>query len=367
MADLPRVAYTVLQSWHRVPGGTATSALRLGEALVATGEIDLVGVGPRGAPPPAPWTPSFPVRRLPLPYPAVYEVWHRWRRLPVQRATGAVDLVHATAPTVPPAGGAPLVVTVHDVFPLTDPERFTPRGVRLLTRGLELARDEAALVLCPSQATADECAAHGFDRATLRVVPWGVSVRRPEDARIDAALRRHGLRAGGYLLAVGTVEPRKNLRTLIAAVARTARADVPLAVVGPDGWNEDLEPVVAAAGERVRRLGFVSDDDLAALEAGALALCVPSLREGFGMSVLDAMSLGTPVVTSTDVALREVAGDAGLAVEALDVDGWVAALDELVGDDDRRRELGRRGVARATHRTWAATASATLAAYRELW
>jgi glycosyltransferase involved in cell wall biosynthesis len=364
VSDLPRVAYTLLQCWHEVPGGTAVSALRLAEALVATGDVDLVGVGPWGRRlPEAPWTPPIPLRRLPLPHQLVYDAWHRVAWPPVQLATGPVDVVHATATTVPPPGGAPLVVTVHDLFPLTDPDRFTPRGVRLLRAGIDRARS-ARLVLCPSQATADDCAAHGFDPDRVRVTPWGVAPRPVDDAARASVRRRHRLDRR-FVLWVGTVEPRKNLPMLLDAFGRVGHDDVDLALVGPDGWNEELAPHLDALGGRVRRLGFVPDDDLAALYAEASVFALPSVREGFGLPVLEAMGQGTPVVVSSDPALVEVAGGAAVVADAADPGAWAAAIDGLLDDPARSAALSDAGRARAAAHTWAATARLTLDAYRE--
>jgi glycosyltransferase involved in cell wall biosynthesis len=358
------VAYTLLQCWHEVPGGTAVSAIRLAEALAATGEVDLVGVGPWGRRvPAAPWTPPIPVRRLPLPHQLVYDAWHRIAWPPVQLATGPVDVVHATATTVPPAGGAPLVVTVHDLFPLTDPDRFTPRGVRLLGAGIDRARS-ARLVLCPSQATADDCAAHGFDPGRLRVTPWGVAPRHVDDAARAAVRRRHRLERR-FVLWVGTVEPRKNLPMLLEAFGRVEHDDVDLVLVGPEGWNEQLAPHLDALGGRVRRLGFVPDDELVALYAEAAVFALPSVREGFGLPVLEAMSQGTPVVVSDDPALVEVAGGAAVVADAADPAAWAVAVDGLLDDTARSAELAAAGRARAAEHTWEATARLTLAAYRE--
>lgn len=320
-------------------------------------------MGPRGSSVPSPpWTPPIGIHRLPLPYPLIYEVWHRWRRLPVQRATGRVDIVHATTTMVPPSGGAALVVTVHDLFPWTDPSRLNARGARLLSRGLELARDEASAILCSSEATAAACRANGFRSDRLHVVALGPSFEPPEPATTTAALRELGLDRDGYLLAVGTIEPRKNLRTLLQAVVKLERHH-PLVVVGPDGWNEDLAPLIEAAGDRVRRVGFVSEATLAALCDGAMALCCPSLGEGFGMPVLDAMTVGTATVTSKDPALLELVGPEGITVDALDVDGWATALERVVDDEELRRSVGEQGRRLAAGYTWEAAADATLQVY----
>ncbi len=353
-----RVAVTLEQCWHTVPGGTARAALESVRALVAHSDLDLVGVSARhSAPPPAAWAPEIPVEALPLPRLALYESWH-WLRWPaVERATGPVDVIHATGMAVPPPS-APLVVTVHDLAFLRTPEQFTRRGVSFFRRALELTRRDATLVMCPSQATLDDCARNGFDQARLRLVPWGVDPR-PADASAVAGVRtRFGIR-GRYVLWTGTIEPRKNLPTLLTAFERLARPDVDLVLAGPQGWNEDLGAQLARLGARVHSVGFVDPDDLRALYAGADVFCFPSLEEGFGLPVLEAMAQGTAVVTSRGTATAEVAGDAGVLVEPLDVDGLTEALALLLDDAPERERLGAAGRERATDRfSWAHTATA---------
>jgi glycosyltransferase involved in cell wall biosynthesis len=170
-------------------------------------------------------------------------------------------------------------------------------------------------------------------------------------------------------LFVGTIEPRKNLAGVIGAMARLAGRDVDLVLVGPDGWNEDLDARLAAlagTGIAVHRLGFQAPEVLPALYAGAAAFCFPSLREGFGMPVLDAMAQGAPVVTSTGTATAEVAGDAGLLVEPTDHGAIAAALGEVLDDPALADRLRDRGRARAREFTWARTAQLTVAAYDEV-
>jgi glycosyltransferase involved in cell wall biosynthesis len=332
--------------------------------MVAAGGVDLIGVGPGGRRVPSPpWTPALPIKRLPAPYQLIYDLWHRVHWPPVQRATGRVDLVHATTAMVPPSGGVPLAVTIHDLFPLTDPDRFTPRGVRLLTAGIERARATADLVLCPTQATADDCLAHGFAPDRIRVTPWGTAPVEVSPAELERVRTAHGLQRP-YVLWVGTVEPRKNLRSLIDAFAALGSRDEELVLVGPDGWNEDLSARLAPLGSRVRRLGFVSGVDLVALYAGATVFCFPSLREGFGLPVIEAMAAGAPVIASNDAAVAEVGGDAALLIDPTDHDGWVDALRSVLDDPTLADRLAAAGRARARTFTWERAAAQTLAAYQ---
>jgi glycosyltransferase involved in cell wall biosynthesis len=299
-----------------------------------------------------------------LPRLALYESWHWLRRPKVERATGAVDVIHATGMAMPPPS-APIVATVHDLAFTRDPSQFTRRGVAFFRRAISLARRDATLVICPSQATLDGCVAQGFDPARLRLVPWGIAVT-PADERSVAGIRaRFGL-PGRYVLWTGTIEPRKNLPVLLDAFARLGRDDVTLVLVGPRGWNEDLEARLDRLGRRVVALGFVDPDALRALYAGAEVFCYPSIEEGFGLPVLEAMAQATPVVTSSGTATAEVADDAGVLVDPADVAGLADALSKLLDDEQERARLGGAGQRRASERfTWEATATALAAVYAE--
>jgi glycosyltransferase involved in cell wall biosynthesis len=367
MTTPARVAVTLEQCWHRVPGGTASSAIGSVRALQAHTDLDLIGVSARHGGPPAPdWRPPIPVRALPLPRPALYESWNRLRRPAVERATGPVDVIHATGMAVPPRS-APLVVTVHDLAFLDDPSLFTARGVRFFHRCIDLARDHADLVTCPSQATVDRCVAAGFDPGRLRLVPWGIEAEPAGDEAVAAVRRRLGIERP-YILWNGTIEPRKNVGVLVEAFGRLGRADVELVLAGPEGWNDELERLAGAlTSARIRRTGFLPEPDLAALRAGAVAFAFPSRVEGFGLPVLEAMAQGTPVVTSSGTATAEIVGDsdAGLLVAPGDVEALTAALAGLLDDHDERDRRGKAAAERARAFSWARTAGLLAAVYAE--
>ncbi len=362
------MALTVEQCWHRVPGGTATAALGTIAALAERDDLDLIGVAARHAgPPPAAFAPGIPVAHLPLPQKALYEAWHGVRRPRVERATGAVDVVHGTAIAVPPTE-APLVMTINDLAFLADPTQATRHGNRFFRRGTELARRHAQLVLVPSEATATECRAAGFAPDRIRLVPYGVVAHPATDEAVAALRERRGLDRP-YVLFVGTVEPRKNLGAVAAAVATLHGRSIDLVLVGPDGWNEDLRSRLApldGTDVRVHRLGFVTPAELPALYAGAAVFCYPSLREGFGLPVLEAMAHGAPVVTSSTTSTAEVAGDAGLLVDPTAHAALGEALARLIDDPALADDLRERGRQRAATYTWARTAALTAAAYAEV-
>ncbi len=365
--DRLRVAVTLEQCWHRVPGGTATSVLELVRELDRRPGLDLIGVGARHPRRPAgPFTPPIEVAQLPLPRPVLYEAWHGLRRPAVERATGPVDVVHATAVAVPPKT-APLVVTIHDLAFLAEPSHATGHGNRFFRRGLELTRRDADLVLCPSAATRDECLVAGIEGDRLRVVPWGVHPVEVTDDDLRGVRRRYGLHHP-YVLFCGTQEPRKNLKGLVDAFVLVAgeNPEVDLVVVGPSGWNEDLGARIDAAGldRRTRTLGFVPDADKHAVYAGASVFCYPSLREGFGLPVLEAMAQGAPVVTSAGTATAEVAGGAALLIDPREPGAIAGELLRVLDDASLAGELAARGRARAAEFPWSRTADLTLDAYR---
>jgi glycosyltransferase involved in cell wall biosynthesis len=362
----------MLHSWHRIAGGTARAAESLGRELAATGEVDLVGIAPLGwgrwGRKPAHLDSDFPVRHLPAPHQLIYESWHRLRLPPVQWVTGTVDIVHATTATVPPAAGARLVVSIHDLFPLQYPEMFTSRGLAMLGRGIELARTEADVVLVPSEATRQDCLHAGFREERLRIVPLGADTVAVDPVRAQALERRYGLNRP-FVLWVGTAEPRKNLATLVAAMEHLLAApdapDAELILVGPGGWHLDLDALLHGR-DRIRHLGFVDDHDLAALYSMATVTALPSHAEGFGLTAIESLTHATPVVVSAGSATAEVVGDAGVVVPATDEVGWATALGDLLRHPDQAAAMGEAGRAHAAGFTWQHCAAETLAAYRSL-
>ena len=287
----------------------------------------------------------------------------RWP--PVQRATGPVDAIHATGMAVPPRT-APLAVTVNDLAFLRHPDHFTARGLRFFAQSLELARNDADIVVCPSQHTADDCLRAGIAADRVRIVPYWVDdcIAPPQEA--EGARQRFGL-AERFVLWVGTAEPRKNLSGLLEAWQTLDRSAEQLVLVGPAGWKSGLDGDLAANGQSIRRLGFVSEADKRALMRAAAVVCYPSLTEGFGLPVLEAMVQETPVVTSATGATGEVAGAAGVLVNPLRPQEIADALAGLLDSPEEASRLGQRGRERArAEYTWQRTGQGLLDVYREI-
>jgi glycosyltransferase involved in cell wall biosynthesis len=349
-----RVAYTLEQCWHEHPGGSATSAIEVARRLIERRDVELVGIAGRHRNQPEPaFAPPITVRQLAIARPWLYESWNRFERPRVERATGPVDVCHSTI-AIPAAARTPHVVTVHDVAFVHHPERFSRHGVRVMRAGLERCR-RADLVLCPSRATVADLIALGFDEGRIRLVPWGVEavpVTDADRARVRAAYAL----PERFVLFVGTVEPRKNLRRLTRAAA-ALDPPLPLVVAGATGWGD-----AAPEDGGVHFLGFVPQRDLPALYSSAAAFAYPSLEEGFGLPIIEAMAYGLPVVTSRGSATEETAGGAAVLVDATEVDSIAEGIVTALDDPSRWGELGR---AHAATLTWEAAADATAAAYRE--
>jgi glycosyltransferase involved in cell wall biosynthesis len=355
-----RVAITLEQCWHDVPGGTGVYGIEVARELATLPGLEVIGVaGRHRSPATAGFAPPIGVRALPLAGPFLYESWLRFGWPRVEAATGAVDVVHATS-IIPAATSLPLVVTVHDLAFLHDPSHFTKRGVSVFRRSMDLVKSRAARVVCVSQATLDDCLDHGFDAERLRCVENGVRPVVVSDGAVRDVVARHRL-PERYLLFVGTIEPRKNLARLIEAHAMLGDRIPDLVVVGAAGWGETIE-VPAASRARVHMTGFVSADDLAALYSGAVALCYPSIREGFGLPILEAMAQGTPVVTSANGATEEVAGGAAVLVDPMDV---ASIADGILRVIEQRDVLSARARDRAAQLSWKRTAQLTREVYAE--
>jgi glycosyltransferase involved in cell wall biosynthesis len=304
-------------------------------------------------------TSRFPAR-------VAHALWARGSWPPLEHWTGTVDVVHATNYVALPSR-APTVVSVYDLGFVHSPELYRPE-----TRAYEpLVRDAIArggTVHTISDYVAREVRDHFgvAEERVVRVYP-GVDDTTPGDAAAGRSL------AGGetYVLALGTVEPRKNLPTLVRAFDRLATVDdrVQLVVAGPDGWGvEPFDDAVAWArnGARIRRIGYVTDAQRADLLAGAAVLAYPSLYEGLGFPPLEAMAAGVPVVTTRGGALPEAVGDAALCVEPTDVEGLADALTRALSDVDLRASLVARGHEQVAHFPWAHAIDGFVDLYRRV-
>ena len=354
-------------------GGIGRYAQELARALLGA-DLDLTAfVVDRQGRAPAPPLDRLPAVRLRLPNRAwrARTLLSSFAGAHMDGVVGSVDLFHGTDHLLPPLARTASVLTVHDLSHLHVPETHLPLNRTFLRVMLPRFVRAADMILADSESTRrDVIEAYGVPEDRVRTAHLGVDARyaKPSPEAIEAVRTRHGL-PRRYLLGVGTLEPRKNLRTLLAAFAALARPDLGLVLVGPRGWRVEEalggQTLPASVRERVVMTGLVPEDDLPAIYGGAEVFAFPSLFEGFGLPVLEAMACGAAVVASDSTSLPEVVADAGVLVPPLDVDAWVSALRALLDDEGRRARLGEAARARAAGFTWEATAAVTRAAYEE--
>jgi glycosyltransferase involved in cell wall biosynthesis len=328
-----------------------------GYAITRTGRRDLGGLLPPGVHPATSWLPAR----------AVHPMWARMAHPTIEHWTGPVDLVHSPNFIAPPAR-VPVIVSVHDLAFVHSPELCRPEAAQLeplLWRAIE----RGAFVHTGSDHVAVEIREHfGLPPERVARVYSGIATHATRaDAHAGHAL------AGGdrYVLAIGTVEPRKGLPGLVRAFDELARDDpcVRLVIAGGDGWGTDALATAisgARAADRVVQLGYVSDDDHAALLAGASVLAYPSLYEGFGHPPFEAMAAGVPVVTTDAGSLPEVVGDAALFVPPGDDAALADALRRVLTDPALRDDLVARGHVRAQAFPWSKAIDDFVALYRRV-
>jgi len=289
-------------------------------------------------------------------------------------AADDLDLFHSTCSTVPTGFGGPQLFTCHDLTVLSHAECHTVENKVHSLTGLLRAHLGGAHFLAISETTAGEL------RRQLEIPAGRIHVvhlaAAPQFRRLEqnpsACLRQRFDVEGNFLLAVGTLEPRKNLRRLIdayGALGEDLRRRWPLLLAGGEGWHhEDLLRQLEERPElsTVRRLGPVGSEDLLHLYNAAGLFVYPSLAEGFGLPLLEAMACGAPVLTSAGGATAEVAGDAARLVDPHDTEALSSALEALLAEPATREGLRTRGFERAHAFSWAATAGETLALYHRL-
>lgn len=302
-----------------------------------------------------------------------------WARLGWQLALACrkekADLLHVTyaGPLVAPC---PMISTIHDVAYLAEPSWFSPRDRLVLTAGVGATVKRCARIITVSEHAKKEIVKNlGLppERVAVTLEAAAPHYRRLERSALDKSTTLARFRISKpYILAVGNLQPRKNLARLVEAFARTTRkSDEPcqLVLAGKAQWRESevLDCISRAGiGQRVVFTGYVSDEDLVTLFNEALTFAYPSLYEGFGLPVIEAMACGTPVLTSRVTSLPEVAGEAALLVDPLSIDSISDGLTRLLTDPGLRSSLSEKGMARAATFSWKACAAATATVYREV-
>ena len=292
------------------------------------------------------------IRTWPLPFShAVRTAWSRLGRPAAERLLGGFDALHFSDWMYPPQRAGARATTIHDLVPLHHPEWTTARTRSMHSRKYRNAAETCDVVFVNSAFTGrDVTSTLGVPEEKIRVAhPAPKVVFTPDGPAADLG--------APYVLTVATLEPRKNLQVLVEA-HRLLGGRLELAVVGAEGWGK--QPLLDAPG--VRRLGYVSDEELARLYRGAAVVAYPSRFEGFGIPVIEAMACGAPVVVSSHESLDEASGDAALRADPDDPAAYAVALEDAVAERERLVRLGLEHVATFT---WRGVGETFLRGYRE--
>ncbi len=281
------------------------------------------------------------------------------------------DLFFSPVHVLPFFASSPAVVTIHDVDYVLHPEAYTSKGRSYLKLTTWWAVRRAKLILTPSEASKKNLVRYfRCPPEKIRVTPLGPMAQEiPAAEKIEAAKKRYGLEK--YFIFVGRLETKKNAARIVQAFKKIS-AEFPetkIVLIGRPGRGiESVEEAIAAADldERILRPGWISGEDVTALTAGAIGLIFASLAEGFGIPILDAFLLGTPVVTSKGIATEEVAGGAALLVDPSSVEEIAAAMKRLYLEPALREELARKGIKRVKNFSWEKTAAQTIAVFQEI-
>lgn len=305
-----------------------------------------------------------------IPGRVVQKAWKTIHFPPFDWFAGRADVYHFPNFIRPPLARGRSVVTIHDAAFLRFPDTIEVRNYHYLTRCIKRTVERSDVILAVSDFTARELQELlGLPADRIRAIPSGLSpdFRRANPEAVDATRLRLRLDRP-YLLSVGTLEPRKNYPFLIEVFERLA-FDGDLVIAGMKGWKTDgifERRDASPRRDRIHLLQYVDEADLAPLYSGAEAFVIPSLYEGFGFPPLESMQCGTPVVSAATGSLPEVLGDAALLLGDFALDGWIHAIDSLLGDADRRAALAAAGLRHAAQYTWARTARQTWDVYRSL-
>jgi glycosyltransferase involved in cell wall biosynthesis len=372
LGAVPLLVVITEQLLAEVPGGTGRYTRELTLALAQTAPTDwtVSTVVARHRDPTAAVLPGVDgPRMLPLSRRALVAAWERGIRL-----WPGGDSLHAPTPLAPPGGRRrrSLVVTVHDTVPWSHPETLTDRGVAWHKRAITQAARKADALVVPTSAVASELTRYLQPSGRVHVIGEGVTpalITPPEPQTADAIAQRLQL-PPKYMLTIGTLEPRKGLDVLLAALTKSQAPRLPLVVVGPAGWGGvnpmQLADRVGLDRSRVLALGGISDSELAVVLHRAQVLVAPSLAEGFGLPVLEAMAAGVPVVHSDVPALMEVAGGGGVMVKRQDAAALANGLRTVLANPDRTAALVEAGRRRAARFTWERAARAVWLVHLEV-
>lgn len=309
---------------------------------------------------------TLATRKFPLPPALMHILWNKLHIIPIEALLGKVDVLHTWDYIQAPTKEAQIVTTIHDLTPLIYPQHQHPKTITAYREGLKWVKKEAAAIITDSQATKkDIINLLDIPEKNIIVIYLAASEKftsfrnkseQEKNSKIDILKKTYKI-SGDYLLFVGTQEPRKNLSRVIQAY-KLIKSEMQLVIAGNTGWGKQVEKE-----KGVHLIGYVEPQDLAALYSGASLFIYPSLYEGFGLPVLEAMSVGCPVLTSDRGSLKEIAGGAAVTVNPESIEAIASGIRVALA---RGPELAQKGILQAQKFSWKETAARTVNVYDSL-
>jgi len=316
-----------------------------------------------------PAAPNFKLITAHWPHNLLRATWAYTNFPAMERFVGRIDLLHALGFQVPPTSKAVKVFTIYDLVPLTHPQLVPQSKFGIKRPRFKFHATRADMVVAISQATANEAKRllELPDEKVAVVYPGTISIVRAGDDAIGEMKKKFGL-LRNYMLFVSTIDPKKNLPRLMRAFEQSELAGAyDLVLVGPPGWY--MEETFSTREElsckkHIYWLKYVSDSDLSALYSGASFFVYPSLLEGFGLPIFEAMSVGCPVLTSNVSSMPEAAGEAAVYVNPYEIDSVAEGLKRIAGDKKLREKLSRMGLERVSQFSWENAARQMIEVYK---
>ncbi len=323
-------------------------------------------------PPPKslPKTKNMRVISYRIPGKAITALWAYTSFPQIETFTGPIDVFHAPCFQVPPAGRAARVFTIHDLIPITNPELAIPSSVRHFRPRAKHYAKRADIIVAISKATARDIINYlDVPEEKISVIYQGTTfLPKPSGVKMAEVRKKYAL-SPNYILFVSRLDPRKNIARLLKAFEISGlSSDWELVIAGPKGWRMEETNRIwnsLTCKSQIRRLNYIEDEELSALYGGAAFLAFPSLMEGFGLPILEAMSVGCPVLTSNVSSMPEVGGGAALYVDPFSVESISAGLIKLANDSALRSKLSQLGYHQAAKFTWDKTASQMIEVYKK--
>ncbi|MCJ7804906.1 glycosyltransferase family 4 protein, partial [Patescibacteria group bacterium] len=310
------------------------------------------------------------VKFFPIPPTLLEPLWNKWHWPSVERLIGSIDVFHSSDWTQPPSRAAK-VTTIHDFGFLKYPETAHPKIKAVHQRRLDWVKKEADLVIAVSQSTQkDIIEILGIPEEKIKVVYEAApeDLKAVKDKKKINQVKKKFKINGNYLLSVATLEPRKNLKRIIESFKMLKAKDLKLVIVGKQGWDDSLPKLnFKRQTSNVVFTGYISEEDKITLYSGAVCFVFPSLYEGFGLPILEAMKCGCPVLTSNISSMPEVAGHAGLLVDPLDVEEITRGLGEIINNQEKREDLINKGFTQVKKFSWEKAAQETLKVYEQVY